>query len=683
MRRVARGQSSVSQSLFPDPTVHRSGRRALLLALILAGGALSAGLYVGCNGAGGGNPPDSGTGINLPITLPGDPTDPSQPGGGPGGPSGPDPAIQRELASDGLPSATIPAFPGAEGFGSYAFGGRGDRATTQDPRIIRVTTLQDRVLSGGTYVAAPGSLREAVEASGPRIVVFNVSGTILLDTDLEIRHPYITIAGQSAPGAGVALGHHGLRVRTHDVVLRHLRLRIYFDEATDWNNGRFMDGLIIYRNDFEVNDPYLDSVYNVVLDHCSIAWGIDENVNTTNWVRTFTMQWCIISEGGVYGHDNGPEGLGWLTDVDPIGTDPGNLTKSTIHHNLFIHNSLRNPLITAGHTWDFRNNVAYNWTNSQPTQFRSSLRLNFVGNCYIAGLDASITQAVRFLINLADPLVDPARPSLFVQGNVGPLRTQLTQNEWDIGVTYYRYNSGSQCAQPPGTYCVFYVDQTGEKPLYELAAPASAPLVTTHDPFTARDLVLQNVGATRPVRDNVDTRLVDEVAYVVNTNPFGRTDPGYDPQTDPNLHHIGPHTGTLRDVLLFKPQNDPGYGCLPRVLLMDPGQTVDAAKLELLNRLYCTFPDGKQLPFDAAAVLADTTTYQWEVFQAIVPDAATIQSLYPTVASPALPQDTDGDGVPDGFEVQIGSNPGLNDSLQDRDGDGYLNIEEYLNSLAG
>jgi pectate lyase len=590
----------------------------------------------------------------------------------------------RTLASDGMASAAIPAFPTAQGFGAYSFGGRGDPALGQAPRILRVTTLQDRVWNAATnsWRAAAGSLREAVEASGPRFVVFEVSGTIVLDAELEIRNPYLTIAGQTAPAGGVALAHRGIRVRTHNVVLRYLRLRLYFDDTKDWLNGRFMDGMILYRNDFEIGDVMRDPVHNVVIDHCSITWGIDENVNTWNWVKTFTLQWSIVAEGARYGHENGPEGLGWLTDVDASSTDPKNLTKATLHHNLFMHNTGRNPLITAGHTWDFRNNVVYNWTISQPAQFRSAMNVNFVGNYYIAGLDTSTTPQIRNTIDLADPNLDPARPRLHIRDNLGPLRTSGTQPDWDIGVAYYRRETGGLCGQPLGTYCIFYVTNTGEMPLYELTAPAAAPAVTTQAPAQAKDLVLQNVGASLPARDAVDARLTAEVAYVIDTRPFERTDAGYNPQTDPQLRHVGANNGSLGTVLWFRPQNDPGLTCLPRVYRIRAGQTELQAKQEMLSRMTCTFPDGLQLPNDAAAVLADPVTYQWSTFQANLPDEALVRSLYPDVSNPARPVDTDGDSMPDAFEAQHGTDPGRPDGTEDRDADGYLNIEEYLNSLA-
>ncbi len=145
-----------------------------------------------------------------------------------------------------LPQAEIPAFPGAEGGGKYAFGGRGGR-------VIVVTSLEDN---------GPGSLREACEQGGPRIIVFNVAGIIRLKTPLMIRAPYITIAGQSAPGDGVCVAGESVWIDTHDVIIRHMRFR----------RGETFVGR---RDDAIGGNP----VGNIMIDHVSASWGLDENMS--------------------------------------------------------------------------------------------------------------------------------------------------------------------------------------------------------------------------------------------------------------------------------------------------------------------------------------------------------------------------------------------------------------------
>ena len=142
-----------------------------------------------------------------------------------------------------LPQSDIPAFPGAWGGGMYSFGGRGGR-------VFVVTNLADH---------GPGTFREACEAGGPRIVVFNVSGLIRLNERIRIRAPYITIAGQTAPGRGVCIGNEALELETHDVVIRHLRVR---------------RGIVdpLRRNDSIGGH----AVGNIMIDHASVSWGSDE-----------------------------------------------------------------------------------------------------------------------------------------------------------------------------------------------------------------------------------------------------------------------------------------------------------------------------------------------------------------------------------------------------------------------
>ena len=145
-----------------------------------------------------------------------------------------------------LPQAQIPSFPGAMGGGAFSFGGRGGK-------VVTVTNLNDR---------GPGSLREACEQGGARIVVFNVSGIIRIKSPIIVRAPYITIAGQTAPGDGVCLAGESFWVNTHDVVIRHMRFR-----RGETNVGR--------RDDSFGGNP----VGNIMIDHCSCTWGLDENIS--------------------------------------------------------------------------------------------------------------------------------------------------------------------------------------------------------------------------------------------------------------------------------------------------------------------------------------------------------------------------------------------------------------------
>ena len=163
-----------------------------------------------------------------------------------------------------------PAFPGAQGFGSTTKGGR-------DGKLFFVTNLN----SDG-----PGSFREACEAKGPRIVIFRVGGTITIEKSISIQNPYITIAGQSAPGDGICIRGAAIKITTHDVIVRGLRIRIGDGPGPAPDNR---DGLSIANNS---KQPY-----NIIIDHCSISWAIDENFQLWYPCNSITIQWCIISEG--------------------------------------------------------------------------------------------------------------------------------------------------------------------------------------------------------------------------------------------------------------------------------------------------------------------------------------------------------------------------------------------------
>jgi hypothetical protein len=167
----------------------------------------------------------------------------------------------------------LPAFPGAEGFGSTTPGGRGGA-------VLEVTSLDDH---------GPGTLRAALEAKGPRLVVFRVGGVIALEKQLEVREPFLTIAGQTAPGDGVELLHAGLVIWTHDVVVQHLRVRpgnVTTVEPDD-NDAIQVNG----------EPDGTGGAFNVVLDHVSASWGEDEVLQTYFGVHDITVSWSIISEG--------------------------------------------------------------------------------------------------------------------------------------------------------------------------------------------------------------------------------------------------------------------------------------------------------------------------------------------------------------------------------------------------
>ncbi|MCE7981963.1 MAG: pectate lyase [Caldilinea sp. CFX5] len=343
----------------------------------------------------------------------------------------------------------VPAFPGAEGFGAFAQGGRGGR-------IIEVTNLNSE---------GPGSLREAIAATGPRIVVFRVGGIIELTSRLSIKEPYITIAGQTAPGGGITLKGSGvekdlLKISTHDVILRHLRVR--------HGPGGDSGGVTIDGGD----------THDVILDHMSISWSVDENLTAWYDNQDITIQWSIIAEALHNStHSEGPHSKGLM-----LGSKGSR--NVSVHHNLLAHNVERNPRIQTDGLVDFRNNVIYNYGAAVGwiTNDKGSASLNYVGNYVKPGPNSDIS---RYELEIDQRTSEEGTVAVYVEGNLGPNRTDNNQPQ-------------ERVVKPDGY--AFLIGQ-----------PHKAAFVTTTSAQEAYQQVLANAGATLPMRDSVDHRIVQEV----------------------------------------------------------------------------------------------------------------------------------------------------------------------------
>ena len=346
------------------------------------------------------------------------------------------------------------AFPTAEGWGRFATGGR-------DGDVYAVTNLNDD---------GPGSLRDALSV-GHRTIVFRVSGTIELKSTIHVEQSHITIAGQTAPGDGICLRGFPLLIRrTNDVIVRYLRIRVG-DEF-----GKPLDGL-------EVRDSE-----NIIIDHCSISWSSDEAINTWHGTKNLTVQWCLISEPLHRSVNYGPHGYG-----ASLGGE-----RTSYHHNLFAHCAGRNPSIAGGdhdHTtlMDYRNNVIYNWLHRSCDGKPKSI--NVVNNYYKPG-PATRPHVRRRIARIDDNMAKYGNfePRWYIEGNVVEGEPSLTSDNWRGGVDFQ--------------------GNTNEERNRQLTPFPFAP-VETHSAADAYQLVVANVGANRPARDVIDTRVLREVAQGV------------------------------------------------------------------------------------------------------------------------------------------------------------------------
>lgn len=344
----------------------------------------------------------------------------------------------------------LKAFPGAEGYGACTPGGRGGK-------VLFVTTLDDYL--PGKEPPIEGSLRAAVDTGGPRYILFRLSGTIRLKDDLWINKPFVSIAGQSAPGDGICIRDYQIVVATNDVVLRHLRIRSGGATRVE----QMAVGIFGGRNS--------------IIDHCSMSWATDE-VMTSFGARNISVQWSIIAEGlSKSFHPKGEHSKGSI-----IAGDGG----ITIHHCIYAHNSARNPRV-HGVQLDFRNNVVYNWGYRCGYTREAPCYVNYIGNYFKPGPSTKEKQDT----NLFEPGDDTVR--MFWTGN-------------DLeGYPDYSNDNRKMIRAPKPLNVEELI------PIILAAEAFSCPPVTTETADVALARVLEECGATLPRRDEIDAQLMDDI----------------------------------------------------------------------------------------------------------------------------------------------------------------------------
>ena len=369
-----------------------------------------------------------------------------------------------------------PAFPGAEGFGMYTTGGRGGK-------VYHVTTLED-----GTQ---EGTFRWACNQSGARTIVFDVSGTIFLKSELKIKNGNVTIAGQTAPGDGICIADYPFVIACKNIIIRYMRFRLGNREVAH-HEGDGLGGM--------------DSE-NIIIDHCSVSWSVDECLSVYG-SKNLTVQWCIVSQSlNNAGHSKGSHGYG--------GNWGG--SGASYHHNLMAHHISRTPRLgprpgtQTDERMDMRNNVIYNWIDNG-VYGGEGMNVNIVNNYYKPGPD---TKSGAKGMRIASPGIrttsythhDTEKPNqwdvmwhvwgkYYVSGNVNTKYSQVTDDNWTYGI--YNQIDNSKVDNT-------FTDVT--KDTMRIDTPIAYETVTTHSAEVAFEQVLACAGASLH-RDALDETII-------------------------------------------------------------------------------------------------------------------------------------------------------------------------------
>ena len=454
--------------------------------------------------------------------------------------------------------AQVPSFPGAEGYGRLTTGGRGGE-------VYHVTTLED--------TGEPGSFRYACDQRGTRTVVFDVSGTIFLKSPLALKNGNVTIAGQTAPGDGICIADYPFSINTSNVIIRFVRFRLGNRHVAD-HEGDGLGGM---------------DQSNIMIDHCSVSWSIDECLSVYG-SKNITVQWCIAAQSlRNSGHSKGAHGYG--------GNWGG--SGASYHHNLIAHHSSRTPRLgprpgtQMDERMDMRNNVIYNH-GSNGCYGGEGMNVNIVNNYYkvgpqknnhpqrIAGIGIRTSEYTHH---------DTDNPNewdkmwhkwgtFYVNGNVNPDYAQVTNDNWTYGI--YNEIDNSKCDD------TFNADVKRDM---RLDTPIEYQYTTTHTAEKAYEKVLAYVGASLH-RDALDEIIVNDV-----------------------------------------------------------------------RKGGASFGDNGIIDSQNQVIYSDNTTG------------------WPALKQTEAKADTDGDGIPDEWEIANGLNPNDKTDGAKVAKDGYTNLEIYMNSL--
>ena len=386
-------------------------------------------------------------------------------------------ALLLSLAADAQ-FDSAPAFPGAEGFGRYTTGGRGGA-------VYHVTRLDDD--------SNPGSFRYACNQSGKRTIVFDVSGTIYLKSELQLKNGNVSILGQTAPGDGICIADYPFTISSSNVIIRYMRFRLG-NRNVAYHEGDGLGGM---------------DQANIIIDHCSVSWSVDECLSVYG-SKNITVQWCFVDQSMVNsGHSKGSHGYG--------GNWGG--SGASYHHNLIAHHTSRTPRLgprpstQTDERMDMRNNVIYNW-GGNGCYGGEGMNVNIVNNFYKPGpATSSGTKGMRIAaigIRTSEYTHHDTSPNkwdvmwhvwgkYYVTGNVNSKYYEVTTDNW----TYGMYNQVDASGND-GTYTEVTKDTM------RINQPIPYGFVTTHKALKAFEKVVAYGGASYK-RDSHDTYIAEDV----------------------------------------------------------------------------------------------------------------------------------------------------------------------------
>lgn len=511
------------------------------------------------------------------------------------------------------------SFPGAEGYGRITTGGRGGD-------VYHVTTLED-----GTQ---EGTFRWACNKSGARTIVFDVSGTIQLTSELKIRNGNVTIAGQTAPGDGICVAGYPFVISCPNIIIRYMRFRLG-NENVAHHEGDGLGGMDGQR---------------IMIDHCSVSWSIDECLSVYG-SKNITVQWCVVSQSLVNsGHSKGSHGYG--------GNWGG--SGASYHHNLLAHHGSRAPRLgprpttQADERMDLRNNVIYNW-GGEGCYGGEGMNVNIVNNYYKPGPATPTGAKGKRMAKPGIRTVDYCLDKETTANNINKaLGTSLSKS----GV------SGSSDGKD--NFVTFRYDNKTQKIAIDMENNTiEIDGKTIKVAWNSWKKMLQKWG-TFHINGNINTAYDDVTADNWTIGLFNQVDKG----TKVDYHNM-----TAEDSRAFSP--------IPFVYTTThSAEEAFERVLEYAGASLSRDIHDETMVHDAREGVVTTTSRATGLInnqdEAMYIDGT---SGWPMLNSTEAPVDTDGDGMPDEWETENGLDPNNPEDGKIMGEDGYTNLENYLNSL--